>query len=213
MTAINPREYWPQYWDNHLGVSRFMYIDKTGQQPPFSSVFAHDATLNSMTLNQYDASNVWQNTWFLRLGVQGLIEEWRDDTPLTGWEAMIFGSKKTVLLEPAITWGGDAQEIGRIAANIPEIQGLKSVPPQLDQNGFQAVAFESVVDSFTTDHGVYNDVLVMSYQQTFNKKTAGARFWMAHGIGPIAQQWMVPNLAAPGTFITSPRMDAILTNV
>ena len=209
---VNAKDYWPQYFENGLGLTKFMYVAADGSQPPFTSIFGHDAATNSMTLNQFDAANKWQNTWFLHVGNQGLVEEWRDDTPLSGLPALIFGGKRTVQMEPPIGWGGDAQEIGRVYANIPEIQGLQSTPPELDQNGFQAVAFEALLSSFETAHGSYTDVLQILYQQTWKKVTAGARFWMAKGIGPIALQWAAPDLANPGAFVLSARMDAIVSH-
>jgi hypothetical protein len=48
------------------------------------------------------------------------------------------------------------------------------------------------------------------YQQSFGSKTAGARYWLAKGIGPIAVQWIAPN-PATGDLVVTSRMDAIYT--
>jgi len=54
-------------------------------------------------------------------------------------------------------------------------------------------------------------VLVIVYQQSWGKNTAGARYFLAKGIGPVALQWIAPNPNKAGSFITTARMDAKYT--
>ena len=190
--------YWPYFKTHEL--RRFDYTAIDGSMPPLTAVFSYDPTTDSMLYADYNGEGVWRDTWFYQYRPGFGIAEWRDDYP----------GDKRVVMSPPIGWGEWAT-IGQTYTNSPKMDPLRSWPPSCAQ-GWQAVVFEALLDSFTTMNGtVYNNVLQFCYQQSWNGgKPAGARYWMALGVGPVAVQWVAQN--DQGQVIETARMDAVVTS-
>lgn len=174
MTTINVGAYWPLWTSSK--VARFDYAAADGSVAPITSVFSYDKGSDSMLLNDYDGNGgAWRDRWYYQYRPGFGIAEWRDDYP---------GGKK-VVMDPPIGWG-DTQEIGSAYINYPKMSWWKSWPPAFS-SGIQIVAFEALLPEFNG----YKDVLRFTYQQAWGgKPSAGARYWMARGVGPVSLQWM-----------------------
>jgi hypothetical protein len=154
----------------------------------------------------YNEKGEWVDTWYLRYEAGKGLMEWRDDYPTGGW----FTNRKKVVMNPGIGWG-EFGEIGGFYRNFPKMDPIRSNPPQF-MSGTQTVIWESHIPEMTLSNGDrYTDIITMVYQQSWGKKTAGARYYMAKGIGPIALNWIAPDPNNPNNFITTSRMDAIYT--
>lgn len=203
---INVADYWPQYFAPRKGAVRFDYGAVEGFDA-FSQVFYYDGATNAMKLASYDKNNMWMNNWYLQNKVDRGVVEIQDDLPQKNkYLAMIFGNIIVERYDEPILWGNTV-EIGSIVSNRPKMSFFRSSPPQTG-TGFQAVAFEQVLSTFTTSFGAtHKNVLVQMYQQTWQGgTTSGARMWLAKGVGPVANQWVVGD-------VTSPRQDATVTFV
>mgnify|MGYP003335461241 CR=1 FL=1 len=127
------------------------------------------------------------------------IAEWRDDYP---------GGKK-VVMNPPIGWGEYA-EIGGDYINYPKMSPFQSWPPAMAQ-GVQCVAYEALMSNWSNTVSSYKDVLQFTYLQSWSGKPgAGARYWMAKGVGPVAVQWIAPS-PITGQPVVTARLDAIVT--
>lgn len=203
MSVISVKDYWP-FWNTPGKLRRFDYTAIDGSMPPITSVFAYDQGSKSMLYIDYDAHLTWKDTWYLKYDpVQGVME-WRDDYP---------GGKK-VVMNPGIGWG-NVQEIGGSYVNKPKMDPFQSWPPAMAK-GVQCVAYEALLPSWSNTKGSYEDVLQFTYLQSWDGKPgAGARYWMAKGIGPVAVQWLAQDPTNPYSkpIIETARMDAVVSDV
>jgi hypothetical protein len=206
--TFNAWDYWPKVPDGK--IYSFTYIALDGSMKNITSMFVNDPTTNSLLYVDYDSAMNWQDTWYLQYRKGFGIAEWRDDYPTGG---LLDGHKKVVMdgmFGTPIGWG-DVGTIGGSYQNKPKMNPVLSNPPQFS-TGTQTVIWESALNSFALSSGVvYNDVITVVYQQSWGSKTAGARYWFAKGIGPIALQWIAPDPNNKGQFITTSRMDSRLT--
>lgn len=195
--------YWPMFKTNEL--RRFDYTAVDGSMPPITAVFSYDKSKDAMLYIDYDAHLTWKDTWYYKYQPGFGISEYRDDYP----------GGKVVVMSPAIGWG-EYQEIGGSYINYPKMNPLQSWPPAFS-SGVQIVAYEHLLPQFKTTTGVsYSDVLVMTYLQSWSGKPgAGARYWMAKGIGPVAVQWLAQDPKDPRgkPLIQTARMDAVVSSV
>lgn len=188
---INVADYWPFFKTSEL--RRFDYADFTGSMPPITSVFAYDATTDSMLYIDYDAHLNWKDTWYYKYQPGQGVVEWRDDYP----------GKKVVMSTP-IGWG-DKVDVGGTYMNRPKMSPFQSWPPAL-ASGVQICAYE----------GTGFDTLVFTYLQSWDGKPGtGARYWMRRGVGPVAVQWLAQDPKDPygKPLIQTARMDATVTSV
>lgn len=194
--------YWP-YWNTPGKLRRFDYVDPTGSMPPITAVFTYDKGSNSMLYIDYDAHLTWKDTWYYQYRKGFGIAEWRDDYP-----------SKKVVMNPPIGWG-EYQEIGGSYINYPKMSPFQSWPPALD-SGVQIVAYEKLLDKFTSTKGTWENVLQMTYLQSWaGKPGGGARYWMALGVGPVSVQWLAQDPKDPYSkpLIETARMDATVSDV
>lgn len=183
MSSYLVRDYWPPFLSGEPGKKVFTY-PANGATALWRAIFYWDAPSKSMVLVSVDANGKWMNTWHLRWDdLAGLIE-YQDDEPLTGWLASIFGKTKVTYLDPPIGWGRNL-DVGTPFWNHPQQSILRSSPPSLGLTGFQVIMPEAHHETWNG----FNDVLQFIYQQQFGDKIAGARMWMAKGIGPVGNQW------------------------
>jgi hypothetical protein len=202
------RDYWPQYFSPKVGNVRFDYAANSSLAK-WTAVYYYDPATAAMKLDSYDANAVWEDSWYLQSvvgsGSNAGVWEIQDNLPQTNAIlALIFG-KMIIRRYRVPIWWGNAINIGTIVSNRPSLDTFRCVPPQ-SGTGFQAIAFEQMLDSFVSSTGVtYHNVLVMLYQQTWpGGTTSGARMWMAKGIGPVANQWVAGS-------VVEPRQDAVVT--
>lgn len=202
MTRVLIADYWPFFKTGEL--RRFDYTATDDSMPPITSVFTYDKGTNSILYIDYDAHLTWKDTWYYQNRPGFGVAEWRDDYP-----------GKKVVMSPPIGWGEYA-EIGGSYVNKPKMDPFQSWPPAMAQ-GVQICAYEALLDKFRVQTGViYNDVLVFTYLQSWGGKPgAGARYWMAKGVGPIAVQWLAQDPKDPygRPIIETARMDAVVTSV
>jgi len=180
-------DYWP--WLRIGEERRLEYESIDGSQEPFSSVFWYDPTSQSMTLYDFDSAGRWKDTWFYRWEPsKGGVSEWRDDIQNKGWLAKLFGPVSRVVYSTPILWG-NVLRLGGYAISYPKKDPLRSWPPSW-QSGKQVVLLEEHLDSFTTIHGdTFGNVLIYQYLQQWGDTVAGARYWAARDIGPIAVEF------------------------
>lgn len=192
--------YWP-YFNTHEW-RRFDYTAVDGSMAPITSVFSFDPSTNSMLYDDYDGQGVWKDRWYYQYRAGFGIAEWRDDYP---------GGKK-VVMDPPIGWG-NLETIGGTYQNKPKMDPFRSWPPSL-ASGQQIVAFEALLPNFLVSSGiVYQNVLQFTYLQSWSgKPAAGARYWMALGIGPVAVQWIAQDPNDRTKLIETARMDAVITS-
>lgn len=206
---INLPSYWPLFMTGER--RKFYYTTEDGSLEPIISVFEYDQINKCMLYKDYNAVGEWQDTWFYYVKSGYGIAEFRDDYPQkVKWQEKIFGPVKKVVMSTPIGWGENLP-VGGVYQNNPKFDFFKSCPPQIS-DGWQWVQLEDVLPSFTTRHGdTYNDVIQFWYQQRWgNGQQAGARYWMAKGVGPVAVQWIAPD-PKTGQPIVTARMDAIVT--
>ena len=197
-------EYWPNPKYGKISTFHYKYVDNSGED--LIAYFLLSDDKKDLLYVDYNAAMQWQDTWYMRyIPGTGMIE-WRDDYPKGG----LFGSRKKVVMDPGIGWGEWAV-IGETYQNKPKMNPLSSNPPAF-QTGTQTVIWESWMPSMTLSNGdKYEDILTLVYQQSWGKKTSGARYYLAKGIGPIALNWIAPHPDKPGEYITTARMDAKYT--
>lgn len=202
MSKIFMPAYWPMFKTGEL--RRFDYTATDDSMPPITSVFAYDKGTNSMLYIDYDAHLTWKDTWYYRYNVGSGINEWRDDYP-----------GKKVVMNPPIAWG-EYYEIGQDLVTYPKMDVFQSWPPALAK-GVQIVHIENLLGKFRVQTGeMYQNVLQFTYLQSWDGKPgAGARYWMAEGIGPVAVQWLAQDPTNPygKPLIQTARMDAVVTTV
>jgi hypothetical protein len=206
--TFNAWDYWPKVPDGK--IYSFTYTALDGSMKNITSMFVNDPSTNSLLYVDYDSAMQWQDTWYLQYRQGFGIAEWRDDYPTGG----LLGGRKKVVMDGMfgnpIGWG-DVGTIGGYYQNKPKMNPVLSNPPQFS-TGTQTVIWESAIDSFALSNGiVYNDVITVVYQQSWGSKTAGARYWFAKGIGPVALQWIAPDPNNKNQFITTSRMDSRFT--
>lgn len=198
----------PDYWPSPIygKIYNFHYVTVDKSMPDLIVKFLMSDDKKDILYVDYDAAGKWIDTWYMRyIPGQGLME-WRDDYPTGGW----FSSRKKIVMDPGIGWG-EWGTIGGWYQNKPKMNPFKSDPPQF-MTGTQTVIWESWLPEMTLSNGdKYTDIVTMVYQQSWGKKTSGARYYMAKGIGPIALNWIAPNPDSPGNYVTTARMDAKYT--
>ena len=209
--TINIIDFWPQCFTPNTHSVTFSYAE-VPNNAAFSAKFSYDSSTQSMVLNEYNSSGVWQDTWYLK-NENGQVTEWRDDIPASGLYELLGVQKIQEIYSSPIIWGTQAV-IGTTTPfewsfNLPM---TGSWPPQTSQSGVQEIVWEELLPTFTLSNGkTYSNVLVQVYQQKWTSGNfTGARWWMAKGIGPIAIQWMAPNPNNPSEFIVEPRQDAVI---
>ena len=194
--------YWPLFKTNEL--RRFDYTAIDGSMPPLTSVFSYDKGTDSMLLIDYDSHLTWKDTWYYQYRKGFGVAEWRDDYP-----------EKKIVMTPPIGWG-EREKIGGSYVNYPKMDLFRSWPPAMAK-GIQICHYEALIPSMTlTNNNTYSDVLQFTYLQAWDGKPGtGARYWMANGVGPIAQQWLAQDPKDPNgkPIIQTARMDAIVTRV
>lgn len=202
MSKIFMPAYWPMFKTGEL--RRFDYTATDDSMPPITSVFAYDKGTNSMLYIDYDAHLTWKDTWYYRYNVGSGINEWRDDYP-----------GKKVVMNPPIAWG-EYYDIGQDLVTYPKMDVFQSWPPALAK-GVQIVHIENLLGKFRVQTGeMYQNVLQFTYLQSWDGKPgAGARYWMAEGVGPVAVQWLAQDPKDPygKPLIQTARMDAVVTTV
>ena len=200
MTTIVAADYWPQFFAPVAGKTgtRFAY-PAVGALPGYTSTFYFDPSTGCMKLDQYDLSNNWMSSWYLRVENSGLFEV-QDDLPQNNaFLKAVFGPVIIERYSTPIGWGG-TQQLGAANAyyNAPSFATFECSPPQIG-HGLQVVVFEALFPTWTDALGnVWSDVLQVFYQQEWNNGTPeGARMWMPRGVGPIAAQWVSGSTTEP----------------
>jgi hypothetical protein len=198
------RDYWPN--PEYGKINAFVYKAVDGSMKDLVAYFLLSEDKKDLLYVDYNSAMEWQDTWYMRhIPGKGLME-WRDDYPKGG----VFGTRKKVVMDPPIGWG-EWGTIGSFYQNFPKMDPLSCNPPQFS-TGTQTVIWESWLPEMTlSNEDKYTDIITMVYQQSWGKKTSGARYYMAKGIGPIAVQWIAPHPNKPGQFVTTARMDAKYT--
>lgn len=214
MTSINVVEYWPFDLFGTTHTRTFSYTDKTGVIPNFSSKFWYRKSLNQLVYSDYNAAGVWQDDWHMTYDPKRGVQEVSDWYPQkSNTLGAIFGPTQKQNLSTPIFWG-NVVTIGQIVSNNPVYNPLTSTPPYcVHGSGTQAVSFEAILPELTLSTGItYTNVLQFVYSQSWNGgKVMGGRYWMAHGLGPIAISWMAFDKS--GNIIAQePRCDATVIN-
>ena len=206
---INLPSYWPLFMTGEKRT--FRYTTSDGSMPPIIATFEYDPATKSMLYKDFNEKGEWVDTWYYYAKPGYGIAEFRDDYPQrVNWQKAIFGPVKKVVMSEPIGWGENLA-IGDIYTNKPKFDPIRSCPPQFS-DGWQWVQLENVFTDFSTRNGVtYNDVIQFWYQQRWGNGTqAGARYWMAKGVGPVAVQWIAPD-PKTGQPVVTARMDAEVT--
>lgn len=201
---VRLNEYWPLLTSTEF--RRFDYrsipgADPAYAAPPFTVVFSYDKITSSMLLSEFSDEGLLKNRWYYRYLPGFGIAEWRDDYP----------GKKVVMRHP-IGWG-DAVSIGDTYYNTPKMCPLKSWPPAF-RKGRQFVHYEALYSNYLTRNGqAYSDVLQFAYLQTWGEgeRIAGARYWMARGVGPISVQWIAEVPKGSGVFLECMPLEATVS--
>lgn len=211
MTNIIASEYWPK--PAYGWIRQFHYKDVGpqpdttvhGTMPDLHSWFTYDPSTESVLYIDYDDKMKWKDTWYLKYTYNG-VEEWRDDNLVEpeSWKTKLFGNRNKIVFYDGypIFWG-NACEIGKTYFNYPKANPFASWPPQ-NIKGTQSFCYQEKLDTFNG----YKDVVTLIYNQSWQKKNYGAKYWMAKGIGPVAVQWVMR--AEDGKVLTTNRMDAIV---
>lgn len=132
-------------------------------------------------------NGVWQDDWFYRIDPARGVLEYADDYPKTKWfqKLMVWA---TVVHQPMvpgkeIVWGNKQEPIDTIEGPC-ETSGIGG------QCGWQRVQFKSIWPMWKTPAGMFPDVLVLEYWQTWGTgKSKGATMWFAPGMGQIQAVW------------------------
>ena len=192
---IRVSDYWPFFAQ---GARRFDYSLPDSEKIEFSSVFSYDRDTQSMLYKDFDADGKWLDTWYFQQRPGVGVAEWRDDYP----------GKRKVFCEP-IGWG-DWADVGSVYSNEPRVDIFRTWPPTLPLTGSQFVSFEGRLDKLTLRDGAeYLDVLQFVYFQKWGT-FGGARYFNARGVGPVALEWLAPDIAA-NTIHVSDRYEAVVT--
>jgi len=188
--------YWPFTFSTR--IIRWDYTDTGGTMEPLVALFYYDAATNSLIYGDYDHTGTFKDNWYLQYQPGQGVVEWRDDYP-----------NKKVVMSPGIGWG-DLVNIGDTFVNKPSFDTFACSPPQIG-SGDQIVNFEAHHLKWTNAAGKeWDDVLQISYMQRWGGgKWAGARYWLAAGLGPCAVQWQAEN--DKGEIVTTSRMDGEIT--
>jgi hypothetical protein len=215
--VVRAWDYWPK---PPLGrIYKFHYSDAgpepdttvKGAMPDFHSWFVWDDKLENLLYFDFDKDLKWKDTWYLKYKLGFGISEWKDENLVEGntWTTKIFGhTNKIVFQDSNPIWWGDVCELGKKYENYPKSDFFACSPPQA-VNGTQSFVYEKKLSKHTLKDGVaFNDVVTCVYQQSFGKKTAGARYWFVKGIGPISVQWIARD--DKGNIVITNRMDADL---
>ena len=198
-------DYWPLF--QTAEKRRFKYTCPDGTEISFNSEFSYDASKKSMRFESFDENSNWLNTWFYQHRPGFGLAEWRDDHPLDGWRRHIFGAKDRHVFAKPIGWGEYAS-IGGTYENKPVKNTLLCWPPMFAV-GHQHIHFENRLEHFSTYHSVqYQDVIVFKYRQKFGKRSSGARYYNARGIGPVAIEWI--HYKDDGSEVIKTRVDAVV---
>lgn len=196
-------DYWPLFTD--VTKKRVFRYTSPPPGPPFRSEFWYEPSKQSMIEVDFDHEDKFMNTWYMQYRPGFGYAEWRDDYP----------NGKIITFTTPIGWGEFVQVApnpSSVYVNYPTVNIFKTWPPTLALRGTQALVFESHHAEMTLRDGtVYKNVLQMLYQQFWGKKQAGARMWMAKGVGPVCIQWVAADDA--GKIVTSDRYDAVVTEV
>lgn len=188
--------YWP--FDFSTRILRWDYTALDGSMDPLVALFYYDAASNSMIYGDYKHDGTWVDNWYMQYQPGVGVAEWQDTYP-----------NKSVVMSPPIGWG-DLVNIGDTYIGKPAFDTFRCSPPQIG-SGDQMVTYEALHPTWTNNAGkVWNDVLEISYMQRWNGgKWAGARYWLAAGLGPCAVQWQAEN--DKGEIVVVSRMDGKLT--
>ena len=184
-------DYWPK--PNEGELYRIDYGVTAGLH--LSSIFSyHDG--NIWYQDDY-TDDKWTATWvnkyhYTNNGEDIGIIEIADWYPSTTWINKLFGKIKVTGFWPGyeIPWGG-VQKVGDVIDKKLMISPFHSTPLAWFTSGRQVVKFVGRYDSMTLidKSATYNDVIEITYDQSFASKTAGARYWYARGVGIIQMQW------------------------
>jgi len=172
MMPINVPEYWP-----------FETVTNTFDG---GIVFDYSPVAGGMRLRQFRDS-VWQCDWFYRGDAARGILEYEDDYPKTTWQQKLqFWTP--IVTQPCapgkeIIWGYQ-QQVGDALGAPCATAGV------FGQYGWQQLSFDALLPTFETPAGIFKDVLVLRYWQTWSGGAPqGAQMWFAKGLGQIKALW------------------------
>ena len=159
---------------------------------PVTNVFDNGSKIDytpiqgGMKLRQ-NQNGAWQCDWFYRNDIARGVLEYRDDYPKTKWQQKLqFWT--TIVAQPCvygkeIIWGGD-QAVGDALGAPCQTVGV------FGQYGWQQLSFDALLPTFETPAGIFKDVLVLRYWQTWSGgPSQGAQLWFAKGLGQIKALW------------------------
>lgn len=134
-------------------------------------------------------NGAWQCDWFYRNDYVRGVLEYQDDYPKTKWQQKLMWWTP-IVTQPCvpgkeIIWGG-YQAVGDALGAPCQTAGV------FGQYGWQQLSFDSILPTFETPAGKFNDVLVLRYWQTWSGgQSNGAQLWFAKGLGQIKALWAV----------------------
>ena len=179
MTPINVPNYWP--WAPVTNVF------DNGSSQIYSAVANGGMRLRETITDPVTKIVSWQDDWFYRNDrVRGILE-YEDDYPKIKWQQkLMFWTP--IVTQPCvpgkeIVWGG-AQDVGDALGAPCQTAGI------FGQYGWQQLSFDAILPTFETPAGIFHDVLVLRYWQTWSgKPSQGAQMWFAKGLGQIKALW------------------------
>jgi hypothetical protein len=154
-----------------------------------------------MIYENYDPDNKFLNKWYMQYRQGFGVAEWRDD-----------GDGKVIVFAEPIGWG-NVEEIGSTYQNHPVTDPWQCIPTMLAK-ATQTIKFEALHDKYTTIHGdTYDNVLEISYMQSWGSTNNGAKYWFAKGVGPIALQFIIQDTKDKSKYTLGPVMEAKVTEI
>jgi hypothetical protein len=189
--SFNFSDYWPKpdlgklYHYKGFNPADQKYIEwvvwNTGENGIFFQEDYHDSKWTAtwvMNYQYYDSNNNY-------LGVM----ETADIYPKYSYQFWANFRTTSFVKGYEIPWGG-LQKVGDLIDKPLKISFFNSTFFTFPSPGRQVVKFEARHPTYVNKNGVlYNDVLEVTYDQTFGEKTAGARSWFAKDFGIVETQW------------------------
>lgn len=134
-------------------------------------------------------AGVWLDRWYMKYDTPRGIIEYADAYPKKAYQLFSQWSVLRFVSGQEIFWGGN-QKIGDTVTTSFVVNPFTSTFPTPPGSGTQTMKFLTQYSSFKTKKNVtYKDVIVVTYDQNFNGKNIGARYWFARGKGIIQLSW------------------------
>lgn len=188
-------DYWPKPKTNELQKHEYFNPDD-GKK--YANIYWNSGD-NKIFYEEDYHDGVWLASWIIdyynrdNIGNPRGIVETADIYPRRSYQ---FWTKYRITgfkTGYEIPWGFE-QKIGDVIDKQIKISSFKSTFFEAPITGRQIVSFVKKHDTFETiENKIYQDVLEVCYDQTFNNKTTGNRGFYAKNIGLVQMRWRSNN--------------------